>query len=199
MITLICWLIFYPFGRFLDWQRFPIRTRATASAAFLFAWLAAGWIWWFTNLVRFARADPAPVFDWSSPGWGSAWFSFVMYSLPQQLLYNWLFWVVSFLSAPGEAEDHVRYVAVMRSAESVSQCLSFAVSATAVPQVRASAINLALFAVSVPAVVHTVWFISKRDRAGLLAHTAHGEQASPATLAGAESPDSGSLKEGKAE
>ena len=199
VITLICWLIFYPFGRFLDWQRYSIRARATTSAAVLFVWLAVGWIWWFTNLVQFSRQEPAPVFDWTTPGWGNAWFSYVMYSLPQQLLYNWLFWVVSFLSAPGEGEDHVRYVGIMRSAESLSQCLSFAVSATAVPQIRASAVNLALFAVSIPAVTHTVWYISKRDKAGILAQTVHGEQASPKTLVGSESPDQRSLKDEKSE
>lgn len=189
MITLICWVIFYPFGRFLDWQRFSVRTRATVSVVFVFAWLGAGWIWWFTNLVKFSRQSPPPVFDWTTPGWANAWFSFVMYSLPSQLLYNWLFWIVSFLSAPGEGEDHVRYVGIMRSAESVAQCLSFAISATAVPQIRSAGVNLALYAVSIPAVAYTVWYVAQREKAGLFQQAADGKHAE-----GVESPEQGSLK-----
>ena len=137
------------------------------------------------------------MFDWTTPGWANAWFSYLMYSLPSQLLYNWLFWIVSFLSAPDEGEDHVRYVAIMRSAESVAQCLSFAVSATAVPQVRSAGVNLALYAVSIPAVAHTVWYVAKRDMAGLLAQTAYEEQVGAKGVVEGESPDNGSLKEEK--
>ncbi len=202
-VALMCWLIFYPFGRYLDAGRYSIRFRAVSSAVFIFTWLAAGWIWYFVNLVRFAGQDPAPVYDWTTPGWANAWFSYVMYSLPQQLLYNWLFWIVSYLSSPDEPEDHVRYVGILRSAECVASTLSFAVSATSVPIVRAAAINLALFAVSVPAVAHTLLYIAKRDKAGLLVQTKHGEQASSKQASlktcGAESPDSASLKEEKAE
>ena len=199
-VAVLCWVCFYPFGRYLDAKRFSVRFRATSSAAFIFTWLAAGWIWYFVNLVHFSRQSPGPVFDWNDTGWGNAWFSYVMYSLPQQLLYNWLFWAVSFLASPDDPEDHVRYVGILRSAECVASTLSFAVSATSVPIVRAAAINLALFAASVPAVAHTLWCISKRDRAGLLVRTNHGEQEhARAKVARTGSPDSGSFNDEKTE
>lgn len=57
-VAILCWVLFYPFGRFLDAKRFSIRFRATSSATFIFTWLAAGWIWYFVNLVHFTRQTP---------------------------------------------------------------------------------------------------------------------------------------------
>ncbi|GAA5990348.1 hypothetical protein JCM5350_006888 [Sporobolomyces pararoseus] len=157
--------IFYLLGFFLDWQKFTLRSRATYSGLFIFAWLTAGWIWLFINQVEFEKTTPKPSFDWLDAGWGKAWFAWLMWNLPSQLLYNWLFWIVSYMTTAGE--DHIRYVGIMRSAESIAQCISFGISATDVALHKSMAVNLGFLVASYYPAWHTVQHISRRDEQGL--------------------------------
>ncbi|ORY40624.1 hypothetical protein BCR35DRAFT_46279 [Leucosporidium creatinivorum] len=172
--------LFYLLGYFLDDKRFTLRFRATVSGAFIFVWLTAGWCWLLANQVKYEKQSPAPSFDWVSAGWGKAWFAYVMQNLPSQLLYNWLFWIVSYMTSDGA--DHIRYVGIMRSAESIAQCLSFGVSATSVALHKSMAVNLALMAVSYYPAYHTVQYVAWRDEQGLNKHEeAKSEVGSPET------------------
>ncbi|KAM0788459.1 hypothetical protein ACM66B_001593 [Microbotryomycetes sp. NB124-2] len=165
IVSLLAQAFFWILGWFLDAQRWTLRQRATVSFALIFAWYAAGITWLFVNAYHFGTSSPPPVYDWTDKGWAAAWLAFVMYSLPQQLLYNWLFWVVSFTTSKGE--DHIRYVGVMRSAESAAQALSFGLSATNVTLWKSVAVNIGLFVAALWPAWHTVQYISRRDEQGL--------------------------------
>ncbi|KAK4058463.1 hypothetical protein OIO90_000623 [Microbotryomycetes sp. JL221] len=169
VVSLMAQVLFWILGWFLDSQRWTLRQRATWSFVVIFAWYAAGISWTFANTYNFTQRTPAPVYDWTTPGWAPAWVSFAMYNLPQQLLYNWLFWVVSFMTSKGE--DHIRYVGVMRSAESAAQALSFGLSATKVELWKSMAVNVGLFVAALYPAWHTVQHISLRDEQGLNANS----------------------------
>lgn len=134
---------------FLDRSTISLKTRA--RGAFLVLMVTAGGWWTWSTILTARFSHTQPTFDWSTPGFSSAFALFLLLVLSFQLHYLYLYFVVGHLACT--PEDVVRLAALLRGTESAAQALSYGLSSVRVFALYGgSALNFGLWgAALVPA------------------------------------------------
>ncbi|KIK71470.1 hypothetical protein GYMLUDRAFT_235795 [Collybiopsis luxurians FD-317 M1] len=153
-------------GNWLDWRRYSLRFRSRSA----FCWIAisqgAWWIWALVLATRFRTTKPT--FDWSTPGFSSAFPVYIFLTIGLQVNYLFLFFIISNLS--NTEEEIIRNAALLRGTESAWQAVSYGLTSLPIfAEVGGIYINFGLWAVAiVPA-----WLVVRKF--GVSRHS-HGEE-----------------------
>lgn len=125
----------------------------------------AWWLWATILVTRFHRTRDS--FDWTSPGFGSAFAVFLILTLGFQVNYLFLYFIIHNLSRD-EAEV-IRYAALLRGTESAWQALSYGLTSLPVfGEVGGVYMNFGLWAVAVfPAWLVVKHFGAQKDQTEL--------------------------------
>ncbi|KAF9019647.1 hypothetical protein BDZ89DRAFT_1139200 [Hymenopellis radicata] len=142
------------FGTFLDWRRFTINERARYSYIFMMTLAGGSWIWATVVQVGYTRNKPS--FDWVDGGFGRGWALYIIMQVNFALVYNYCYWMVSYLAeAP---EEVVRYTSIVRAVEAAGGAVASGISSTKAPLTVAVGVNFGIWAVAViPA-----WLVVRR-------------------------------------
>ncbi|KAF8886272.1 hypothetical protein CPB85DRAFT_1566842 [Mucidula mucida] len=133
------------FGTFLDWRRFTVNERARYSYIFMMALAGGSWIWATVVQVGYTRNPPS--FDWVDGGFGRGWALYIIMQVNFALVYNYCYWMVSYLAeAP---EEVVRYTSIVRAVEAAGGAVASGISSTKAPLTVAVAVNFVVWAVAV--------------------------------------------------
>ncbi|KAH9903593.1 major facilitator superfamily transporter [Xylariomycetidae sp. FL2044] len=148
-------------GVWLDRSQVSVRLRARSTFWFLSIVSGAWWIWATVLATRFR--ETRPTYDWSSPGFGSAFAVYVVLNVAFQTNYLYLYFMIGHI-AQGEPEV-IRFAALLRGTESAWQALSYGLSSVTIfAEVGAIYINIGLWALSIyPAWLVVRQFGSKGD------------------------------------
>ncbi|KAK6203945.1 hypothetical protein LQW54_008638 [Pestalotiopsis sp. IQ-011] len=133
-------------GNWLDRTKFSLKLRTRSTFWFLVVTQGAWWTWITVLATRF-RTE-APVYDWTTPGFGAAFAVYIMHTIGFQINYLFLYFIVTNL-ANGEAEV-IRYAALLRGTESAWQALSYGLTSIQLfAQVGAIYLNFGFWALAI--------------------------------------------------
>ncbi|KAJ7659241.1 major facilitator superfamily transporter [Mycena polygramma] len=133
-------------GHWLDRTNIPLKFRARTTFGVLVVLSGAWWLWATVLATRFRQTTPT--YDWSSPGFGSAFAVYIFLTIGFQTNYLFLYFIITKL-AQNESEV-IRYAALLRGTESAWQALSYGL--TSVPVLGAVGgiyINFGLWAIAI--------------------------------------------------
>ncbi|KAF5383982.1 hypothetical protein D9757_006953 [Collybiopsis confluens] len=132
-------------GNWLDRSNFSLKLRARATFWTIAVCQAGWWIWAVVLATRFRSIQPT--YDWSSPGFGTAFGVYIFLTIGFQSNYLFLYFIVTHLS---NTEEVIRNAALLRGVESAWQAVSYGLtSITIFAQVGAIYINFGLLVVAI--------------------------------------------------
>ncbi|CAJ2513110.1 Uu.00g012290.m01.CDS01 [Anthostomella pinea] len=139
-------------GAWLDHSRVSIKLRARSTFVSIVVMSGAWWLWATVLATRFRVTQPT--YDWSTPGFGTAFAVYVLLNVTFQANYLFLYFIIAHI-AKGEPEI-VRFAALLRGTESAWQAISYGLSSVTVfAEVGAIYINLGLWALS----IYPAWLV----------------------------------------
>ncbi|GAA5846462.1 hypothetical protein JCM3766R1_001899 [Sporobolomyces carnicolor] len=145
------------FGLLLD-SRWSLKKRARYGWAIAAVVLqGAWWIWSVVINEEYRKIGPTSVYDWSDPGFGRGFGSYLAVALGFQLNYLFLYFICgSLVSKPA---DLLRIGGLLRATESAAQAVAYGLnSLESFEGVGAASLNMALWAVAiVPS-----WFVIRK-------------------------------------
>ncbi|KAF5024410.1 hypothetical protein F66182_3496 [Fusarium sp. NRRL 66182] len=132
-------------GVWLDQNQIALKKRARWAYAVIMTLQGGWWIWLTVNVTKFRRQGP--IYDWSDPGFGSAFGVFIFLVTGFQLNYNFAFFIIGQIS--NSPQETVRLSALLRGTESAWQALSYGLNALPIfATVGSTYLNLGLWGVS---------------------------------------------------
>ncbi|KAJ7512477.1 major facilitator superfamily transporter [Mycena galericulata] len=133
-------------GHWLDRSNLSLRLRTRATFWPIVVTQGAWWLWATVLATRFRRESPT--FDWSSPGFGSAFAVYIMLTIGFQVNYLFLYFIITNLAE--NEEEVIRYAALLRGTESAWQAVSYGLtSLTLFAEVGGIYMNFGLWAVAI--------------------------------------------------
>ncbi|KAI0438922.1 major facilitator superfamily transporter [Xylaria telfairii] len=133
-------------GYWLDRTKVSLKFRTRATFAMIAIFQGVWWLWVTVLTTRF-RIE-RPVYDWSDPGFGSAFGVYIFLTVGFQVNYLFLYFIIGNLAE--DESEVIRYAALLRGTESAWQAVSYGLTSLVVfAEAGAIYLNFALWAVSI--------------------------------------------------
>ena len=134
-------------GAFLDHTNIALQKRSRIAFSTIVTLQGAWWIWVTVLATRFHFAATSPVYDWSSPGFGSAFAVFVFLTMGFQMNYLFCYFLMGQLAK--DEPEVIRYAALLRGTESAWQAVSYGLNSIPImASVGGIYINFGLWAIA---------------------------------------------------
>jgi hypothetical protein len=118
--------------------------------------------WQVSNEHLYGNMNPAPTFDWSSPGFGRAYTVSLLFSMMNESHYIFVYWLL------GNFDKNIQTVSLsvglMRTFESLGATFAFAVGAARISPMTNLIISFVLFAAAVPTTIMVTWLLPEVPR-----------------------------------
>lgn len=152
--AITCMIAGYIEGYFLDATWMSTKTKKRSIFCVLTFIQAGIWVWSTLNQQKYSRE--APIFDWSSPGFGRAFGLLIFMNISFQINYLFAFNIINDMAkSPPEL---IRLAAMVRANESAAQGISYGLSSiTSLLTVGISAIGFGVWGISLIPSFYVVW------------------------------------------
>ncbi|KAK4493933.1 hypothetical protein PRZ48_015119 [Zasmidium cellare] len=108
----------------LDWKRYPVKTRITVGFYYCVLIHLATWIYAWVIQEKYTRTQP--LLDWSTPGFVEGFFVIMLWNFSQQALQNWMYYLLA--TSTDNISELTRYAGVLRGQESFAQAVSYGIN-----------------------------------------------------------------------
>lgn len=158
IVTLIGIFVNFAVGFFLDSNYFRRSTRSKAMWSTIAAVYIASWIYQFVNQAEYDRLDPAPTFDWSSPGFGRAVGAYFVYRIGYEAVGTWMYWVLG--TYDSEFDTLALTASLLRSGESLGSTFSYGVGTSSASLMTNLIVAAVVWFVGAPFSTYSAWIVT---------------------------------------
>ncbi|CAH6723499.1 putative notoamide biosynthesis cluster protein O' [[Candida] jaroonii] len=151
--AIICMITDFTMGWLLDLNH--RRSKKVQISWFVIVAIMTGYyIFGFVMQSEFQRNDPGAM-DWNDPGFLRAYVPFLFFRIGSEAIFNWVYYYMG--SIPLSPSQVTIGVSIIRSCESLGQCLSYAVGAVDKNNLVNLGVSAAIFFSCVPSVTYATY------------------------------------------